>query len=136
MILRRYGQRVESVEIAFNSVALTSIGWRRDRALSLTLDQFTEEYEKRAEHALTAEADGPVQIEVQDAVLAELDSQTRALLSALEPGQVLFVESQRGVDEPRAREDRKDVIVEGENRLYFHWWVDPPLRIGVYERRS
>ncbi len=136
MILRRYGNRVESVEIAFNSVALTSIGWRRDRALSMSLDAFQEQYVKLTEHALTAKADGPVQITVQDALLADLEAQTRALDAALEPGQVLYIESQRGVDEPRAREDRKDVIVEGENRLYFHWWVDPPARFGVYAKRS
>lgn len=136
MILRRYGQRVESVAIAFSSVALTSIGWRRDRELSLGLDEFREDFQPVREHRLTAEAEGPVQIEVQDALLADLEAQLRAVEAGLQQDEVLFVESERGVDEPRAHEKRKDVIVDGVNRLYFIWWVDPPLRVGVYRKRA
>ena len=28
------------------------------------------------------------------------------------------------------------LVVEGENRLYFHWWIDPPLKVGVYRKRT
>jgi hypothetical protein len=28
------------------------------------------------------------------------------------------------------------VVVDGENRLYFFWRVDPPLRLGVYRKKS
>jgi hypothetical protein len=137
VILRRYGTTVQSVVIAFSSVSLTSVGWRRDRALSLSLDEFRAGYEPVREHHLSAEAEGPVQIEAQNALLADLESQMRALEAGLEPGsEVLFIESQRGVDEPRAHEKRKDVIVDGENRFYFAWWVDPPLRVGVYRKRA
>lgn len=136
MILRRYGQRVESVEIAFSSVALTNIAWRRDHAFSVSFDDFEATYERVREHPLTARAEGPVQIEVETALLADLEAQVRALDESLEDDQVLLVENQRGVDEPRPREKRKDVIVEGENRLYFIWWVDPPLRLAVYRKRS
>ena len=49
--------------------------------------------------------------------------------------EVLLVENQRGVDEPRFREKKETHVVEGENRLHFIWWVDPPLKVGVYRRR-
>ena len=137
MILRRYDKTVESVEIAFSSVALTPVGWRRDRALSMSLDQFRDGYEPVREHHLSAEAEGPVQIEVENALLADLEAQMRALDARLEPGgEVLFIENQRGVDETRAHEKRKDVIVDGENKFYFSWWLDPPLRVGVYRKRA
>lgn len=136
MILRRYGKRVESVTTSFRSVAFVAIGWDRDRAMSLKNDEFEAAYERVAEHELRADAEGPVQLEVETDLLADLEAQVRALDESLGPRQVLFIENQPGVDEPRTHERRVDVLVEGENRYYFHWSVDPPLRLGVYVKRA
>lgn len=134
MILRRYGTTVQSVEPHFDSLALTEIGFRRNGELSLSADQFAAGYEKVSETSLAPEVDGTVQTEVEQALLAQLANGIRAMEAELVPGQVLLVESEHGIDFPKMREKREGVIIEGENRLHFHWWVEPPLRLGVYRR--
>lgn len=134
MILRRYGTTVQSVELNFDPLALTEIGFRRDRELSLSQEEFAGGYDKVKEAELAPRSEGKVQTEVEQAVLAQLTDQIRAMEAALAPGEVLLVESEQGVDFPKLREKREGVIIEGENRIYFHWWVEPPLRLGVYRR--
>jgi len=136
MILRVYGKRVEGVEPTFNSLAITSVGFRRNREFTMPIDEFEEEYERVDGHELTSSAEGSVQIEVQDELLAHLERQLRDLVAGLEPGAVVLIESQRGVDHPRTKEKKDTLVVAGENRLYFHWWIEPPLRVGVYRKRS
>ena len=40
MLLRRYGSRLQSVELNFDSKALNEIGFRRDHAVALDPDEF------------------------------------------------------------------------------------------------
>jgi hypothetical protein len=54
----------------------------------------------------------------------------------LDEGEVLVVENQEGEDYPKTRDTKKNVVVDGENRLYFYWRIDPPLRLGVYRTRG
>ena len=132
MIIRRYGTTVSSVTPVFQSRALTEIGFRRDGALSIPAEEFHARYARVEAREITAEAEGSVQDEVEAAVLQRLEEQLMQLASSLPEGSVLLIESEAGVDYPKTREKKKNVVVEGENRLQFQWWIDPPLRVGVY----
>ena len=134
MILKQYGTSFQSVEPNFNSRALTEIAFRRDRALSIPVEEFQLSYEKVDERALTAETEGDVQDEAEDDLLKALGEALKELLGSLGEGEVLVVESREGEDAPKTRDKKKNVVVEGENRLYFYWWVDPPLRLGIYRK--
>lgn len=136
MILRLYGQNVESVMPNFDSKALTEIGFRRTREHSIPAEEFESGYEKVEEHALEATADGRVQDEVEQVMLDELEARLRELESALDPDQVLYVESEAGTDYPKARDVRKKIVEEGRNLIHFTARVEPPLRIGVYRKKS
>ncbi len=68
--------------------------------------------------------------------MEELESKVQARLDDLNEGELLLVENQQGVDYPKVRDRKEGIIVEGENRLYFHWRVDPPIRLGLYRRRD
>ena len=57
-------------------------------------------------------------------------------IPSLGEGEVLVVESLEGEDYPKSRDRKQNVVVDGENRLYFYWSVDPPLRMGQYRKRS
>ena len=48
---------------------------------------------------------------------------------------VLVIQSAQGVDYPKTRDRKQNQIRDGRNRLYFHWTVDPPLRVSVFRRR-
>jgi hypothetical protein len=132
MILRRYGKNVESVEANFDSKALNEIGFRRDHEVSLEADGFFESRTRVSEHALTAEAEGDVQDAVESVMLDDLLAQLSTLHEGLEEGQVLLIESEKGLDHPKTKTRQKNVVVEGENRLYFYSSIDPALRVGVY----
>ena len=132
MILRRYSNNVQSVETNFDSRALTEIAFRRDHEWSMKTDEFFETHENVSEHGLTAEADGDVQDEVEAVMLDDLLAQLSALHQSLGAGQVLFIESRKGKDHPKTRTRQKNIVVEGENRLYFYSSIAPPLRVGVY----
>jgi len=134
MILRQYGNTVQSVEIDFNSKALTEIGFRRDRQHSMPTEDFEAGYERVTVHELDARAEGDVQDEVEQVMLDDLESQLRTILDGLGDAEMAFVESEQGRDWPKTRTRTKNVVVEGENRLYFHSSVDPVLRIGVYRK--
>jgi len=55
MILKQYGTSYHSVETNFNSRALTEVGFRRDRAFSVSVDDFVANYEKVTENAFAPE---------------------------------------------------------------------------------
>jgi hypothetical protein len=135
MILRTYGNKVEAVDIAFDAVAFESIGFRRNGQLSMSGDDFRAAYERSRGRELAAEAEGDVQIEVERDLLAKLEKQLLAEEGKLGDAEVIFIENQRGVDQPRTHEKKGTLVVEGENRLHFKWWIDPPLKIGVYRKR-
>jgi len=136
MILKQYGTSYQSVEPNFNPRALTEIAFRRDRAFSIPVDEFESSYEKVDEKALTAEADGDVHDEVEGALLAALEANLKRALEELGEAEVLVVESRDGEGQPKTRDKKKNVVVDGENRLYFYWVVEPPLRMGVYRKKG
>lgn len=136
MLLRRYGTTVQSVIPDFDPRAMTEISFRRDRAFSQPAEEFEAEHEKVREESLAGESEGAVQSEAEAALLDQLERRVRELLEGLQEGEVLLIESEQGVDYPKVRDRKQGIIVEGENRLYFHWRVDPPLRLGIYRRRA
>ncbi len=135
MILRRYGKWYHSVQPNFNPAAMTEIGFQRDRAFSVSAADFEDGYRAVATDELGAEADGDVQRHAERELLARLEEALRERVAALDSGQVAVVLNER-TDWPKTRERREAVIVEGENRFHFHWWVGPLLRVGVFEAKA
>ena len=136
MILKRYGTMLHSVQPDFDSRALTEIGFRRDRRLSLRAADFREAYETVKTMELSAQADGPVHDHAEQELLVNLERELRqAEADAGEDG-VVVIESRQGVDYPKTRDRKQNQIREGRNRLYFHWTVDPPLRVGIFRARQ
>lgn len=136
MILRRYGTSYHSVVPNFEAKALNEIGFRRDHETSIPVADFDSGYQAVESHELTAKGEGDVQNEAEQALLDDLLEQLESLESELGEDEVLVVESEQGRDWPKTRQKQENVVVQGENRLYFHLRVDPPLRIGVYRTRG
>jgi hypothetical protein len=132
MLLRRYGTALHSVVTDFDPRAMTEVRFRRDRERSIPADEFEAGWEKVREEGLTAESEGAVQSEAEQEVLDRLEARLTEVIEGLGEGEVAVVESEHGNDYPKLRERKEGVIIKGENRLHFHWWVDPPLRVGVY----
>ncbi len=135
MILRRYGTTVQSVATHFDAVAMNEVGFRRDHEFSMDADEFFESYDKVESHELTATAEGPVQDEAEEALLDELQGKLDEILDGLGDDEVVLVESTAD-DYPKTRDRKENVIVDGENRLYFKWRVEPPLRVAVYRKEA
>jgi len=136
MILKKYGTSFQSVVPNFNPRALTEIAFRRDRSFSIPVEDFQASYEKVDETSITAETEGDVQDQAEQALMSALKERLEEMEASLGEEGVLVVESQEGEDYPKTRDRKKKVIVEGENRLYFYWWVEPPLRLGVYRKKE
>lgn len=136
MILRRYGKTLHSVDTDFDSKALSEVGFRRDRKLSIPGAEFESSWELVDTHEISAETEGDVQDETQQRLLDEMEARLREIEATLAENEVLVVENEQGVDYPKAKDVRKNVIVEGENRLHFTARVEPPLRVGVYRRED
>lgn len=134
MILRKYGNAYHSVETNFNPTAINEIGFMRDRAFSASAADFDARYEMLETGELVAEADAEVQRHAERDLLRNLERAVAQWVARLEPGQVLVVRNGRD-DWPKTRERREAVIVEGENRFHFHWWVDPPLKVAIHTPR-
>ena len=135
MILKLYGTSFHSVETNFDGKALNEVGFRRDHAWQMSVDDFADEYEGLAEHAFRADAEGDVHTEVEQRALDDLEDQLEALRAELAVGEVLVIEND-GSDWPKTRQETSNVIVEGENRLAFTVRIDPPLRLRVYSKRG
>jgi len=134
VILRRYGSTLQSVRPHFDPRALTEIGFRRDHEVTRDAEEFFAGHERIRTEELTATAEGPVQDEAEAALLDDLEGQLRELAEGLAPQEVLVIES-GDRDHPKTKDVKENVIVEGENRLYFRWRVEPPLRVAVYRPR-
>ena len=65
MILRKYGKTIEGVEPVFSAVALTNVGFRRNRAFSMPVEEFESSFERTRSHEILGEVQGPVQLEVE-----------------------------------------------------------------------
>ncbi len=135
MILRQYGTTLQSVETNFDSKAFTEIGFRRDHAYSSSADEFVDRHERISEHLLEAESEGDVQDEVESVMLQRLLDQLLKIDGILAEGEFVVVESEPGRDYPRTRTQQKNVVVNGENRLYFYSSVSPPLKVAVFRAR-
>ena len=136
MILRRYGESFHSVEPDFDPRAMNEVGFRRDRAFSITVDELSQSYEAGEVHDLVAEAEGPVQTEAETAALVDLEAQLDALVEGVGEDGVVVVESEPGQDYPKMKETRSNVIVDGENKFHFRRYVEPPLKVRVYAKRA
>ena len=134
MILRRYGNSVQSVVLNFDSRALTEIGFRRDHGISHPAEEFFASHERVHSHELAVTAEGYVQDEVEQLLLEDLEGRVLRLEQELSEDEFLLVESEQGVDYPKTRTVQKTVVREGENRLHFTITVHPPLRMGAYRK--
>ncbi|HSK21491.1 MAG TPA: hypothetical protein VK912_20215 [Longimicrobiales bacterium] len=135
MITKRYGSKVQSVTPNFDARAMNEIGFQRDNEWSLATDEFSETYEKLETHELTAAAEGEVQGEAEEKLLESLLEQLLAVEKTVGDGGVLMVESEQGTDYPKTRHTQTNQLVGHENRLYFRFTVEPPLRVAVYRKR-
>lgn len=135
MILRVYGSTVQSVEMNFDSKAFNEIGFRRDRQHTESLEEFERDWEKRAEHEIAARGEGAVQDHTQQRLLDSMEADVRELLDGLADNEVLRIENDE-TDWPKARDKQRKVVDDGENRLQFEAWVDPPLRVAVWRRKT
>ncbi|HEX6307441.1 MAG TPA: hypothetical protein VFZ69_04585 [Longimicrobiales bacterium] len=134
MIAKRYGTKIQSVKPNFDARAMNEVGFQRDNEWSEPTEEFFEHYEKLETHELTAAAEGDVQGTAEEKLLQSLESQLRAVESAAGDG-VLLIESEQGVDYPKTRHTQTTQVVGSENRLYFRFTVEPPLRVAVYRKR-
>jgi hypothetical protein len=129
MILRTYGTTVQSVELNFDSKALNEIGFRRDRQTSIPVEEFEAGWETVEEREFAPRAEGSVQDETEQELLAAMEEPIRAWLEELEEGEALFVLN-GDRDYPKTRHSSKVVVERGENRLHFTAWVEPALRLA------
>ena len=136
MIFRRYGTAVHSVDPNFESKSLNEIGFRRDGERQLTAEEFAASYEHLVTHDLVATAEGSVQDHTEQLLLDRLESRLLELEAGLDPDCVLLIENKDGTDYPKTKQQTRNVIVEGENRLHFEYTVAPSLRVGVYRQKS
>jgi hypothetical protein len=92
--------------------------------------------EKLEEIPLEPVAEGAVQSETEAKVLELLRDEVEAARSRMPPGQLLVVENQPGIDWPKTRETRTEILEPMGNRFHFRWHVAPPLRLGRYRVRG
>lgn len=134
MIAKTYGTKLQSVQPNFDSRAMNEIGFRRDNEWSQPVDEFFAAHEKLEAHELTAAAEGAVQGEAEDDLLHSLHEQLLAVERAAGES-VVVIESEQGVDYPKTRHTQTTQVVDGANRLYFRFTIEPPLRVAVYRSR-
>lgn len=136
MIFKQYGESYQSVDTNFDSKALNEVAFRRNRKASLLRDELETRYEPGEVHELVAEAEGDVQDETEQAMLDQLLHRLKELEDGLEPESILVVENEQGHDYPKTRQKISNVVIEGENRLRFHYTLAPPLRVAEYRPRK
>ena len=136
MIYKRYGASYQSVDIDFDAKAITEHGFRRNRQESFKVDDRDSMWHHIETVELDAEAEGTVQTETKQLLLDRLRDKVEEVLAALPEGGMLLIENESGHDYPKSKQETKNVIVEGENRLYFIYTMAPALRLGLYRSRS
>jgi chromosome condensin MukBEF complex kleisin-like MukF subunit len=135
VIAKKYGTKLHSVQPNFDARAMNEIGFTRDHDWSVDTTEFCETYDQAETHELTAAAEGEVQGDAEDSLLRSLQDQLVALSNAAADGVVLVL-SEQGVDYPKTRHTQTTRVVEGANRLYFRFTIEPPLRVAVYRKRA
>jgi len=136
MILRVYGTWYHSVQPNLNSRALTEVGFLRDGVFSMEVEEFHATHEKLDEKAFAPETEGKVLHQAEEELLDALKAGVVEAMENLRAGEILVVENRENKDRPKTRDTKKHVVVDGENRLYFYWRIDPPLRLGVYRKKA
>ncbi len=132
VIYKRYGTSYQSVDIDFDAKAINDFGFRRNRKNSFPVDELESRYQAIETVELLSEAEGSVQTETLQLLLDRLEEMIVALGARLPEGGILVMENQSGHDYPKARQDTKNVIEEGENRLHFLYTMSPAARIALY----
>ena len=135
MIAKQYGTRVQSVVPNFDANAMNEVGFTRDNEWTTPAEEFFAEYEKAESHELTAATEGDVQSEAEERLLASLEEQLRAVHDAAGADVVLLVENEQGTNYPKTRHTTENKVVGHENRFYFRFTIEPPLRVAVYRKR-
>ncbi len=136
MIVRRYGSTIQNVTPNFDARAMNEVGFLRDGSFNLPAADFESEWTGSEPHLLSASAEGDVQGDVEERVLTELREKLAALEAKLADGEVLYVENEVGKDQAKTRGTQTTKVVAGENRLYFAYTIDPPLRVSVWRRKA
>lgn len=133
MIFKKYGETLQSVDLDFDARAMTEIGFRRNREQAIPMADLESEYTLVESRELTAEASGDVQDEAEREMLGKLEASLRAFEAECGDNEFLLVLN--GSDDyPKTKDDKKSVIEGSQNRLHFHWRVEPPLRMGRYRK--
>jgi len=136
MIVRRYGSTVESVRPNFDARAMNEIGFQKTGEWTMPWEEFAGRYERVSGRELVAQAEGNVQHEAEEKVLADLLRQLNEMESAASPGELVVIESETAKNYPKLREKQTTKVVGTENRLHFERTVEPPLRVGTYAERA
>lgn len=134
MIVRRYGSTIQEVTPNFDARAMTEVGFLRGGGFSVPTTEFEADWSRGEVHELAATAEGDVQGEVEEQVLARLSEQLEQVQTKLADGEVLLIENEPGKDPPKTRGTQVTKVVGAENRLYFTYTIDPPLRVSVWRR--
>jgi len=132
VIFRRYGSSYQSVDVDFDAMAFNDIGFRRNRQEKIPVAGFDDVYALIETVEVRAEAEGPVQSETKQLLLARLQTNLVELSGRLPERGILVVENESGHDYPKTRQDTSNVIEEGENRLRFEYSLEPALRVSLY----
>lgn len=136
-IFRLYGSSYQSVTFEFEAKALNEVGFRRDHEESFPADELGERYEHIETLHLQTEAEGSVQSETEQLLLDRLLEESRAAVARLPEGGIAIVENERGGrDQPKPKQKISNVVERGENKLHFHYSVEPPLRVALYRPRD
>ena len=136
MIFRRYGTSYQSVDMDFDAKALNDVAFRRNRRRAIPVDELETTYVTLETVELLAVAQGQVQYQTKQDLLDRLQAQVEELQGRLAEGGILVVENEQGHDYPKTRQQTKNVVEEGENRLYFDYSMHPPLRVSVRQPAS
>ena len=136
MIFKRYGDTLHSVRPNFDANAMTEIGFRKDKEASLTTEELAAGYQLNEERELTASSEGRVKSLAEHEALYHLEKQVLDLEEQIGAHAVLLVENATGPNAPKTCSHQRALVEEGENRLHFTFTVEPPLRVGIYRRRS
>ena len=136
MIYRRYGTSYQSVDVDFDAKALNDIGFRRNRANAIPVGDFDRDYERIEIVELSTEAGGDVQTEAKQLLLDRLRAELADVEGRVPEGGLIVIENESGHDYPKTRQQTKNVVEEGENRLWFDYTMEPALRVAVHRRRG
>ncbi|NJD10948.1 MAG: hypothetical protein FIB01_11120 [Gemmatimonadetes bacterium] len=135
MILKRYGDKLHSVRPNFDANAMTEVSFRRDREAEFTPEEFAARFEWFEERQLTATSEGQVKSLAEHAALHYLEEQVLDLEQQVRAHAVLVVENATGADASKTRSTQRTLVEAGENRLFFTFRIDPPLRLSIHRRR-